>query len=96
LLLALIVTVIQAIKNDPNKEILIESFGYNEIPDDFCDINNLEYPLDNKKFSGYIDTYFNMLRDMADMLFNKILKEVENQILHPNPSFPHFHLQHDR
>ncbi len=96
LLLASIVTVIQAIKNDPHKDILIRSFGYDGTPDDFCDINNLEYPLNNEKFSKYMDTYHDMLMDMATTLFNKIIKEVENQILHTNSLYSHFQLQSDQ
>lgn len=85
LLLASIVTVLLAIRGEPNKGMLIDYFGdygygYDD-EDNFNNANNIEnspHPI-----TRYIQTYHKPILEITGMLHNKVLKIIQNQILLP-------------
>jgi hypothetical protein len=85
-LIASVVTVIQAIKVDPNKEFLIRYVENNLIDNndvEFDNLNNSDYHLYVKKMIDYLATYHQTLVDLSDMLYDRILDIIQNQILYP-------------
>jgi hypothetical protein len=77
LIMACIVTALLAIRNDPNKNMLIQFFDYYHNPvNDFSDTNNVE---------RYIQTNHPQLLEIISMFQDKILKTVQSQVF---PSLP--------
>jgi hypothetical protein len=75
LLMASVATVLIALREDPKKSELITGFNYYE-----GDIDNSEDFLNDVSFMNYIQTHYEPIFDTAEMLFNKILKIVQNRI----------------
>ncbi len=75
LLVASVATVIIALRNDPKKSELITGFNCYE-----GDIDNSEDFLNDVSLKNYIQTHYEPIFDTAEMLFNKILKIVQNRI----------------
>jgi hypothetical protein len=72
-----IVTALLAIRNDPEKKVLIDYFDYYNNPrNSFSDTNTME---------NYIQTYHPQLLEIRGMLHDKILKIVQNHVF---PSLP--------
>ena len=77
LIMACVVTALLAIRNDPDKDVLIHYFDYYNNPrNHFSDTNNVE---------SYIQTNHAQLLEIISMLLDKTLKAVYNQIF---PSLP--------
>ncbi len=84
MLIASVVTIIQAIKFDPNKGLLISGL-YNHIDnndDESDNLNNSDYQMTIKKVKDHLTTYHTTFIDLSNMLYDKILFEVQNQILY--------------
>jgi predicted transcriptional regulator len=82
LIIACIVTALLAIRNDPNKEVLIHYFDYYHNPKNhFSDTNNVE---------NYIQTNHTQLLEIIDMFHDKVLKFVRNQIFPSLPKHQYF------
>ena len=75
LLVASVATVLVALRKDPKKSELITGFNYYE-----GDIDNSEDFLNDVSLNNYIQTHYEPILDTADMLYNKILKIVQNNI----------------
>ena len=75
LLVASVVTVLIALREDPKKSELITSFNFYG-----RDIDNSEDFLNDVSIKNYIQTHYEPILDTADMLHNKILKIVQNHI----------------
>lgn len=89
LLVASVVTVIQAIKLDPNKGLLISGL-YNHIDNSNNEIDNSDYQETIKEVKDYLTTYHTTFFDLSNMLYDKILFEVQNQMLYPIESQEQF------
>jgi hypothetical protein len=77
LIMACVVTALLAIRNDPDKDVLIHYFDYYNNPrNHFNDTNNVE---------SYIQANHPQLLETVSMLLDKTLKAVHNQIF---PSLP--------
>jgi hypothetical protein len=72
---ASVATVLIALRKDPKKSELITGFNYYE-----GDIDNSEDFLNDVSLNNYIQTHYEPILDTADMLYNKILKIVQNNI----------------
>ena len=85
ILITSIVTVMQCIQFDPNKEFLTRYEDNNLVGnnDYACSkLNKLGYYLDFKKVEDYLNTYHLQILDLANMLYDRILKIVQHLILY--------------
>jgi hypothetical protein len=78
-----VISALQAIKEYNNKEALIGFLGYYNNGTGYGNLNNNKNNNNSSKFSTeyYIQTYHEPLIEVCDMLYDKILKTVQNQIL---------------
>jgi acetolactate synthase regulatory subunit len=77
LIMACVVTALLAIRNDPDKDVLIHYFDYYNNPrNHFSDTNNVE---------SYIQANHPQLLETVSMFLDKTLKAVHNQIFHSLP-----------
>jgi transposase len=75
LLVAAVVAVLIALREDPKKSELITGFKFYE-----SDMDNSEDFLNDVSLRNYIGTHYGLIFDTAEMLFNKILKIMQNRI----------------
>jgi DNA-binding CsgD family transcriptional regulator len=75
LLMASVVAVLIALREDPKKSELITGFDFYE-----SDIDNSEDFLSDVFLKKYIQTHYEPILDTAEMLYDKILKIVQNHI----------------
>jgi len=83
LLIASIVTVLYILRNHPNKAILIIDPEYYDY--EMCITTNSEDFLKDSSFKKYIKTHYKPILDIANILYEKILKQVQNDILFSSP-----------
>ena len=89
LLVASVVTVIQAIKLDPNKGFLISGL-YNHTDNSNNEFDNSDYQMTIKEVKDYLTTNNTTFIDLLHMVYDKILFEVQNQMLFPIESQEQF------
>ena len=73
LLVAAVAAVLMALRKDPKKSELITGFDFYE-----GDTDNSEGSVDDALIKNYIQTHYEQILDTADMLYDKILKRVQN------------------
>jgi hypothetical protein len=81
LLLAAVVTVLIALRNDPNKSILITSFNYKDNTDEFQlkNPNSLMDPVNDPYFRGYVRTHCKSVLQTSRLLYDRILDIIQNR-----------------
>ncbi len=73
LLVAAVAAVLMALRKDSKKSELITGFDFYE-----GDMDNSEGSVDDALIKNYIQTHYKQILDTAGMLYDKILKRVQN------------------